>query len=149
MLRNPSPPTLSALTHRFLSPLQSTTCLMTLLPCCGHVAKYRQQSKIRSSFNSDPSSCQSDRSIDCLLHVRATKRALASDSPTSLTFHLPDPLRVSSCVCPFTNRLSFTFSSNHVEARRAAHATLSSRVFCLSERPAHQTYCTFVGNRND
>ena len=51
-IRNP-PPTHSALIHRFLSPLQSATC-RTTSPCFGRLAKYRQQSKIRSSFNSDP-----------------------------------------------------------------------------------------------
>ncbi len=55
-IRNPVP-TLSALIHRFLSPLQSATCLTTP-PCFELFAKYWQQSKIRSSFNSDPRSCQ-------------------------------------------------------------------------------------------
>jgi hypothetical protein len=54
--RNPLP-TLSALIHRFLSPLQSATYLTTPL-CFGRLAKYWQQSKIRSSFNSDPPSYQ-------------------------------------------------------------------------------------------
>jgi hypothetical protein len=60
-IRNP-PPTLSALTHKFLSPLHSTTCLATP-PCCRPV-KYRQQSKIRSSFNSDPPPYQHLQSVD-------------------------------------------------------------------------------------
>jgi hypothetical protein len=126
-IRNPLP-TLSALIHRFLSPLQSATCLTTP-PCFGRLAKYWQQSKIRSSFNSDPLSYQHS----AISWLRLTQQlARTFDDPASSTFHFPDTLHVSSCVCPFTNRRSFTFSSSHVEARRAAHATLSSRVFCLS-----------------
>jgi hypothetical protein len=129
-IRNPLP-TLSALIHRFLSPLQSATC-RTTSPCFGRLAKYRQQSKIRSSFNSDPPPYQHS-TISWLLYALLMREQPPHtfDDPASSTFHFPDTLHVSSCVCPFTNRRSFTFSSNHVEARRAAHATLSSRVFCL------------------
>ena len=136
-IRNPLP-TLSALIHRFLSPLQSATC--------GRLAKYWQQSKIRSSFNSDPPSYQHS-TISWLRLTYVRKLAHTFDDPASSTFHFPDTLHVSSCVCPFTNRRSFTFSSNHVEARRAAHATLSSRVFCLSGF-THYRHVTFSVNIN-
>jgi len=67
-------PTLSALIHKFLSPLQSATYLTTP-PCFGRLAKYWQQSKIRSSFNSDPFSYRDQHSAISwlrLTHVRTT-----------------------------------------------------------------------------
>jgi hypothetical protein len=140
-------PMLSALIHRFLSPLQSATYL-TAPACFGRLAKYWQQSKIRSSFNSDPPSYQhSTISWLRVTHGRTTGAYCTFEDPASSTFHFPDTLHVSSCVCPFTNRRSFTFSSNHVEARRAAHATLSSRVFCLSGF-THYRHVTFSVNIN-
>ena len=139
--RNPSP-TLSTLTHKFLSPLHNATCVIT--PCCGRLAKCWQQSKIRSSFISEPPLCEIPISFKPLF----VSKSLALTSPllSSFTFHFPDARHVSSYVCPLTNRRSFTFSSNHVEARRAAHATLSSRVFCLIMVIIH---CSFVVNAHD
>jgi hypothetical protein len=70
-IRNPLP-LLSALIHRFLSPLQSAT-YPTTPPCFGRLAKYWQQSKIRSSLNSDPPSYQhSTISWLRLTYVRTT-----------------------------------------------------------------------------
>jgi hypothetical protein len=90
-IRNPLP-ALSALIHRFLSPLQSATRLTTP-PCFGRLAKYWQQSKIRSSFNSDPPFYQhSTISWLRVTHVRTngvhltTQRLLRSIFPTPCTF---------------------------------------------------------------
>lgn len=89
-IRNPLP-TLSALIHRFLSPLQSATCLTTP-PCFGRLAKYWQQSKIRSSFNSDPLSYHHDQLVtpySCEDNWRiplTTRRLLRSIFPTACMF---------------------------------------------------------------
>lgn len=91
-IRNPLP-MLSALIHRFLSPLQSAT-YPTTPPCFGRLAKYWQQSKIRSSLNSDPPSYSTNipRSVGYALCENnwriplTTRRLLRSIFPTPCMF---------------------------------------------------------------